>query len=411
MGLQVRQQSRKLAGIALSTLVGLVVLAVLWLWLSASWPQRSTQLSSSHDIPSPQAATPVGFSNRTLHMGDVFWGRYINDWSMKSPQKYAYPFSQLNEFHREQYDAWVGNLECPSVDGVQMTSAQMEATLTFNCDPAYLPEAAKWFTMFSNANNHSDNQGAQAGLDVTRANLEKNHLQYFGHFNPEKLEDVCEVIAMPVKVTMSDGSVQSGALPMAYCGFHGVFRIPSQESLSQMERYSQYMPVIAYPHSGQEYKPGPDEIKTTLYRSMIDHGADAVIGDHPHWVQSTEVYKGHLIVYSMGNFLFDQQDTREVTRSAAIEMNLAMTPGADVSQLQQWLAIGKTCNSFHDDCLAQIKAKGLKKLAITYDFSVVGSDGSNKIVRPADTALQQSILQRLNWSATVRDLKAPYKAH
>lgn len=344
-------------------------------------------------------------------MGDVFWGRYINDWSMKSPQKYAYPFSRLNEFHREQYDAWVGNLECPSVDGVQMTSAQMEATLTFNCDPAYLPEAAKWFTVFSNANNHSDNQGAQAGLDATRANLEKNHLQYFGHFNPEKLEDVCEVIAMPVKVTMSDGSVQSGALPMAYCGFHGVFRIPSQESLSQMERYSQYMPVIAYPHSGQEYKPGPDEIKTTLYRSMIDHGADAVIGDHPHWVQSTEVYKGHLIIYSMGNFLFDQQDTREVTRSAAIEMNLAMTPGADVSQLQQWLAIGKTCNYFHDDCLAQIKAKGLKKLAITYDFSVVGSDGSNKIVRPADTALQQSILQRLNWSATVRDLKAPYKAH
>jgi hypothetical protein len=39
---------------------------------------------------------------------------------------------------------------------------------------------------------------------------------------------------------------------------------------------------------------------------MIDNGADAVFGSHPHVVQEAEQYKGKLIFYSLGNFIFDQ---------------------------------------------------------------------------------------------------------
>jgi poly-gamma-glutamate synthesis protein (capsule biosynthesis protein) len=41
-----------------------------------------------------------------------------------------------------------------------------------------------------------------------------------------------------------------------------------------------------------------------LAKFSIDNGADAVIGSHPHVIQSIENYKGKLIVYSMGNFCF-----------------------------------------------------------------------------------------------------------
>jgi poly-gamma-glutamate synthesis protein (capsule biosynthesis protein) len=37
----------------------------------------------------------------------------------------------------------------------------------------------------------------------------------------------------------------------------------------------------------------------------LTSGAHAVIGAHPHVVQTVEIYKGRPIVYSLGNFVFD----------------------------------------------------------------------------------------------------------
>jgi poly-gamma-glutamate synthesis protein (capsule biosynthesis protein) len=41
----------------------------------------------------------------------------------------------------------------------------------------------------------------------------------------------------------------------------------------------------------------------------VDDGADLVIGNHPHAVQGVEIYKGRLIAYAHGNFVFDQMWT------------------------------------------------------------------------------------------------------
>jgi hypothetical protein len=41
---------------------------------------------------------------------------------------------------------------------------------------------------------------------------------------------------------------------------------------------------------------------------MIDAGADLVVGGHPHVTQGVEYYQGKLIVYSLGNFVFDGFD-------------------------------------------------------------------------------------------------------
>ena len=353
-----------------------------------------------------KAPLPTKISSNVLFTGNVYWGRYINDWSMASPLKYAYPFSRLSEFDRASYNAWISGLECPTKTGISMTSYEEDSTLTFNCSPDYLPEAAKWFTAFTLANNHTDNQGID-GFDETRTQLDANSIQYFGHYDPRALDDICEVISLPVTITKDNGTTQAGKLPVAMCGYHGVFRLPTEESAAVIQKYSPYMPVIAMPHMGSEYKSSPDELKINFYRSLIDAGADMVLGDHPHWIQNTESYNGHLIVYSMGNFIFDQQDTSEVTRSAAIRV-VMNSNDTDSSLLNSWLALGEKCGTFHDDCLDQAKAQNLQKLDISYQFGVVGTNDADKIAKPATADQQAAILQRLGWQATMSQLQPPY---
>jgi poly-gamma-glutamate capsule biosynthesis protein CapA/YwtB (metallophosphatase superfamily) len=39
--------------------------------------------------------------------------------------------------------------------------------------------------------------------------------------------------------------------------------------------------------------------------AAIDAGADIILGHHPHMLKGIEVYKGKVILYSIGNFAFD----------------------------------------------------------------------------------------------------------
>lgn len=375
-------------------LVGAVVGALWWLSRNVDPPAPSE----------PEAPKAVSADINALFFGNVFWGRYTNDWSQASSLKYAYPFSRLGEFDREDYTAWVAGLECPTASGVNPTSAEQEETLSFNCPPEYLPEAAKWFTAFTLANNHTDNQG-EKGFAETRRLLEENGIQHFGHYDPKLKDEACEVVSLPADVSYSDGSTKRQSLPIAMCGFHGVFEIPPASTIQEMKKYSPYMPVIAFPHMGAEYVAEPDQIKTTTYRSMIDNGADFVLGDHPHWVQTTESYKGHLIVYSMGNFMFDQQVQTELVRSAAINVKMNVDGG---TSLDNWLEISDSCEEFKDNCLDKAIAEGLTKPDYTYKFGVIGTNNNNKIVKPSTQTELNSILARLRWRTTINQLQAPY---
>lgn len=64
--------------------------------------------------------------------------------------------------------------------------------------------------------------------------------------------------------------------------------------------------VLVVSHGGVEYVPFPPLGRQQTLRSFIDAGADAVIGHHPHVAQGWEIYEDCPIVYSLGNFLFDQ---------------------------------------------------------------------------------------------------------
>ena len=399
--LRINKSARfKKAAVLVAIVLALLALVYGAVLLSQTFIHKEPAVVSA---PAPRPSpTTAGVASNMLIMGDIYWGRYINDWSQASPLKYAYPFQRLGEFERDKYDAWVANMECPLTNNQKVSSKEEDTYLKFDCSPAYLPEAKKWFTAVSLANNHTDNQGA-AGFAESKQHLDENGMQYFGSYDPEDYDNLCNVLSMPAHVTMSDGSVKQGKLPLVWCGYHGVFKIPSASSIAVMSRYSSLFNVVAMPHSGMEYKPSPDEIKTTLYRGLIDGGADVVLGNHAHWVQSTEAYKGKLIVYSMGNFIFDQQGALDVTRSAVINMDVSVDAKA-AHDLDKWLALGEKCGAYADDCLSLAKEEGLTKLPLTYHFAVLGSRDDGKVTHRATDAELASIKQRMNWNVTIQGL-------
>jgi poly-gamma-glutamate synthesis protein (capsule biosynthesis protein) len=63
--------------------------------------------------------------------------------------------------------------------------------------------------------------------------------------------------------------------------------------------------LIIQVHAGLEDHDLPLPEWRERYRELIDLGADAIIGSHPHVPQGWETYKGKPIFYSLGNFYFD----------------------------------------------------------------------------------------------------------
>jgi poly-gamma-glutamate synthesis protein (capsule biosynthesis protein) len=75
--------------------------------------------------------------------------------------------------------------------------------------------------------------------------------------------------------------------------------------------------VVVTFHWGTEYTPVPNSSQIVLAHKAIDAGADLIIGNHPHWVQGVEEYKGKFITYAHGNFVFDQMWSKE-TREGVV---------------------------------------------------------------------------------------------
>jgi hypothetical protein len=59
-------------------------------------------------------------------------------------------------------------------------------------------------------------------------------------------------------------------------------------------------------HRGAEYKIHPNQRQRNLAHTLIDNGADVILGGHSHIPGEIESYRGKYIFYSLGNFIFDQ---------------------------------------------------------------------------------------------------------
>ena len=201
-------------------------------------------------------------------------------------------------------DIAVCNLECV----VARRGTQVLKPYTFKARPLCIPVLQKYFSAVCVANNHTGDFGPD-GLAEELNLLKQAGLPYFGGGQdktearrPAILERSGRRIALlgynefPPR-TFEAGDHRAGC---AWLRENDVVAdIRAARSLYHADL------VIPMLHWGEELVPAPEESQRVLARRLIDAGADAIIGGHPHVVQTIETYKGRPIVYSLGNFVFD----------------------------------------------------------------------------------------------------------
>ena len=72
-------------------------------------------------------------------------------------------------------------------------------------------------------------------------------------------------------------------------------------------RLADYTIVTIHAHEGDKDRFVPAQFLVTFARAMIDEGADVFVGHGPHVLRAVEIYKGKPILYSLGDFLFQNE--------------------------------------------------------------------------------------------------------
>lgn len=80
--------------------------------------------------------------------------------------------------------------------------------------------------------------------------------------------------------------------------------------------------VVASFHFGEEYRSKPNDRQEYLAHMAIDMGADIVIGHHPHVTQPVVKYKNGYIAFSLGNFIFDQDFSKDTMEGMLLEVEV-----------------------------------------------------------------------------------------
>lgn len=78
--------------------------------------------------------------------------------------------------------------------------------------------------------------------------------------------------------------------------------------------------LLVLPHWGAQYTHRTVRDQRLVARALVDAGADVVAGGHPHWVQGVETVRDRLVVYSLGNFVFDMDFSRKTQEGAVLEL-------------------------------------------------------------------------------------------
>ena len=201
-------------------------------------------------------------------------------------------------------DLVMGNLEQPLTEDTGTSKCGTPPRpncFAFRAPPAYaehLKDAG--FQLLNTANNHARDFGA-AGYRGTQKALEDADLLHTGSID--------EITVVEVK-----------GINVAVLGFSSYAGANSLVNLSQARRVVQQAAnqadvVVVQVHMGAEgsdkghVKPGTETFfdenrgdPMLFGRTVIDAGADLVVGHGPHVLRGMEFYNDRLIAYSLGNF-------------------------------------------------------------------------------------------------------------
>jgi Bacterial capsule synthesis protein PGA_cap len=204
---------------------------------------------------------------------------------------------------RLRADITLGNLEGTlATGGSSKCGPQSTDCFAFRAPPAYAKTLRHaGFSILNLANNHALDYGTE-GQTETLAALRSAGLRYTGR---------------PGEVAV----LRRGGVKIAVVGFAPY---PWAQSLLDIEGATRIVRkagekadiVVVTMHAGaegsdhQHVRPGPEVFLgeqrgnvEAFAHAVVRAGADAVIGHGPHVLRGLEWYRGHVIAYSMGNFL------------------------------------------------------------------------------------------------------------
>jgi len=362
-----RKRHRKTQSVLLIlSLIGLLVIFLMPSIIErASAPANSIPTASIEPTPTEEAVvspspSPEPTAPPEPVYADAVW-MAVGDIMMHTPQlpgsfdkktnRYNFkPFFAEVKPILEQGDWVVANLETP-IAGVDFGYTGYP---TFNA-PTELGEALKdaGFNLITNANNHSLDKG-ESGVLRTLENLKKLGL-------PSKGTAASQEEADRPLLSEKNGLVM-GLLAYTY-GTNGI-PIPEgkpylislidekkikSDIIRLREAGADFITVSL--HFGTEYQIAPNDEQKRLARSLVAAGADIIAGSHPHVVQPYEVLEttdenGHvkkgLIIYSMGNFISNQQgESKDYGVIFKVNIRKNMTDGTvsltDVESIPTWV--------------------------------------------------------------------------
>jgi poly-gamma-glutamate synthesis protein (capsule biosynthesis protein) len=302
-------------------------------WLSAC-SQSVAKITGSATPAPTSVATPTATPTPTpdtrpitvVITGDLMLGRGVDATIRTSNDRY--PFNYTADYLRAA-DITVGNLEC-----VMSTMGQPvpNKPYHFRCDPKGFGRLnAAGFDIVSLANNHSGDFGQGAYSDML-AQLPAHGLTPIG--GGKNLATAHQ----PAIVTVRSTTVGF----LAYCeigpfSFAATRTSPGhawldpalmRDDIVSLRPHVDYL--IVFMHWGVEYSQAESGHQQTVARQAIEAGADFVVGAHPHVIQPTQTLAGKPVVYSLGNFVFDQMWSDDVRRGNVLALTLRG------SQLVDW---------------------------------------------------------------------------
>lgn len=244
--------------------------------------------------------------NNTLSLGfvgDIMLDRGVRKVVEKNGGDYDFPFSRIAP-SLKLYDVLFGNLE----GTISNRGVNVGSIYSFRMDPKSAGALANaGFDILSVANNHAGDWSRDGMIDTWNYLRDSNIQTVGAGMNADEAYAPVIVMKKGVKIAYVAFSEFGRGYMSAGLKMPGI-AIISDEAIRVGVKAAREKAdiVVASFHFGDEYEPEPSAFQKRIARLAIDSGADIVVGHHPHVAQSVEWYKGKVIAYSLGNFVFDQ---------------------------------------------------------------------------------------------------------
>lgn len=321
--------------------------------IRASIRQQATENDNNASTSAPGRETdPTPTKDTTLiFAGDV----YLSDYVLDAYEQSGIAGVLSKELRKElkQADLAMVNNEFPySTRGTQALDKQF----TFRVNPSYVRILLEsGIDLVTLANNHVLDYGTDA-LSDTFLTLEEAGIAYAGAGN--SLKRAAKLIRKKANGHTFGFLAASRVFPTVSWNVEnaqpGVFSAydPSRLLAAVKEARTSCDFLCVYVHWGIERNTTPEEYQVSLAHALIDAGADAVIGAHPHVLQGVEFYKGKPVFYSLGNFIFyqniDQTAVVKLTLTADKDAQWQILPAKAEHSCTSLVTDVAACRKFYD---------------------------------------------------------------